>query len=71
MGTVLDTTVFIAFERATRGTPAEHAMQTVSMRLEEHLGPNGEVAIASITASELCTVYTEPAMSIEDDARLS
>ncbi|HEV3035833.1 MAG TPA: PIN domain-containing protein [Solirubrobacteraceae bacterium] len=53
MGTVLDTTVFIAFERATRGTPAEHAMQTVSVRLEEHLGANDEVAVASITASEL------------------
>jgi tRNA(fMet)-specific endonuclease VapC len=53
MGTVLDTTVFIAFERATRGTRAEDAMQTVSMRLEEHLGPSDEVAIASITASEL------------------
>lgn len=53
MGTVLDTTVFIEFERATRGAPAEHAMQTVSRRLEEHLGANDEVAIASITASEL------------------
>lgn len=53
MGTVLDTTVFIAFERATRGTAAEHAMRTVSMRLEEHLGANDEVAVASITASEL------------------
>jgi tRNA(fMet)-specific endonuclease VapC len=53
VGTVLDTTVFIAFERATRGTPAEHAMQTVSVRLEEHLGANDEVAVASITASEL------------------
>jgi tRNA(fMet)-specific endonuclease VapC len=53
MGTVLDTTVFIAFERATRGTPADDAMQTVSMRLEERLGPSDEVAIASITASEL------------------
>jgi tRNA(fMet)-specific endonuclease VapC len=53
MGTVLDTAVFIAFERATRGTPAEDAMQTVSMRLEEHLGPSDEVAIASTTASEL------------------
>lgn len=53
MGTVLDTTVFIELERATRGEPAEHAMQTVSKRLEEHLGANDEVAIASITASEL------------------
>jgi tRNA(fMet)-specific endonuclease VapC len=53
MGTVLDTTVFIAFERATRGAPAEHAMQTVSMRLEENLGADDDVAVASITASEL------------------
>jgi tRNA(fMet)-specific endonuclease VapC len=53
VGTVLDTTVFIEFERATRGAPAEHAMQTVSRRLEEHLGSDDEVAIASITASEL------------------
>jgi tRNA(fMet)-specific endonuclease VapC len=53
VGTVLDTTVFIEFERATRGAPAEHAMQTVSRRLEEHLGSEDEVAIASITASEL------------------
>ncbi len=53
MGTVLDTTVFIEFERATRGAPAEHAMQTASRRLEEHLGAEDEVAIASITASEL------------------
>ncbi len=53
MGTVLDTTVFIEFERATRGAPAEHTMQTVSRRLEEQLGSEDEVAIASITASEL------------------
>jgi tRNA(fMet)-specific endonuclease VapC len=53
VGTLLDTTVFIEFERATRGAPAEHAMQTVSRRLEEQLGSDDEVAIASITASEL------------------
>lgn len=53
MGTVLDTTVFIEFERATRRTTAEHAMQAVSVGLEEHLGAIDEVAIASITASEL------------------
>ena len=53
MGTVLDTTVFIELERATRGAPAEHAMQTVSQRLEDRLGASDEVAIASITASEL------------------
>jgi tRNA(fMet)-specific endonuclease VapC len=53
VGTVLDTTVFIEFERATRGAPAEHAIQTVSQRLEEHLDADEEVAIASITVSEL------------------
>jgi tRNA(fMet)-specific endonuclease VapC len=53
MGTILDTTVFVEFERATRGAPAERAMQTVSRRLEQHLGAGEEVAIASITASEL------------------
>jgi tRNA(fMet)-specific endonuclease VapC len=53
MGTVLDTTVFIELERATLGAPAGQAMQTVSRRFEEQLGTNDEVAIASITASEL------------------
>lgn len=53
MGTVLDTTVFIEFERASRAAPAEHVMQTVAQRLEEQLGTDEEVAIAAITASEL------------------
>lgn len=53
MGTVLDTTVFIELERATREAPAEHAMENVSRQLEELLGASEEVAIASITASEL------------------
>ncbi len=53
MGTVLDTTVFIELERATRGTPADQAMQAVSRRLEEELRADDEVAIAAITASEL------------------
>jgi tRNA(fMet)-specific endonuclease VapC len=53
VGTVLDTTVFIELERATRGAPTEHAMQNVSQQLEERLGASDEVAIASITASEL------------------
>jgi tRNA(fMet)-specific endonuclease VapC len=53
VGTVLDTTVFVEFERATRGAPADLAMQAVSSRLEERLGANDEVAIAAITASEL------------------
>ena len=53
MGTILDTTVFIELERAMRGAPAEHAMENVSHQLEERLGASEEVAIASITASEL------------------
>jgi tRNA(fMet)-specific endonuclease VapC len=53
VGTVLDTTVFIEVERAARTAPGEEAMRTVSRQLEENLGANDEVAIASITASEL------------------
>jgi tRNA(fMet)-specific endonuclease VapC len=53
LGTVLDTTVFIELERATRALPAEDAMQVVSDRLEGQLGSGEEVAIAAITASEL------------------
>lgn len=53
MGTVLDTTVFVEFERATRTVPAGHAMQAVGDRLGDCLGRDDEVAIATITASEL------------------
>jgi tRNA(fMet)-specific endonuclease VapC len=53
MGAVLDTTVFIEFERATRGLPAAHAIAEVALRLEAQLGENEEVGIAAITASEL------------------
>jgi tRNA(fMet)-specific endonuclease VapC len=53
MGTVLDTTVFVEFERATRTLAAERAMQTVGERLEDRLGADDQVAIAAITASEL------------------
>jgi tRNA(fMet)-specific endonuclease VapC len=53
MGTVLDTTVFIALERATRDLPPECAMQTAAQRLQDQLGEGDEVAIAAITASEL------------------
>jgi tRNA(fMet)-specific endonuclease VapC len=53
VGTVLDTTVFVEFERATRTLPAERAMQAVGERLEDRLGTDDEVAIAAITASEL------------------
>jgi tRNA(fMet)-specific endonuclease VapC len=53
MGTLLDTTVFIDLERAVRRLPPATAMAAVSDRLEEQLGPDEEVAIAAITASEL------------------
>lgn len=53
MGTILDTTVFIDFERATHGLPAARAMAEVTQRLETQLGENEEVGIAAITASEL------------------
>ena len=53
MGTVLDTTVFIEFERAMRALPAVRAMHEVVQRLESQLGESEEVGIAAITASEL------------------
>ena len=53
MGTLLDTTVFIELERAVRRLPPQNAMAAVSERLEEQLGPDEEVGIAAITASEL------------------
>jgi tRNA(fMet)-specific endonuclease VapC len=53
MGTVLDTTVFIELERAIRRLPPPSAMNEVSRRLEEQLGPTEVVGIAAITASEL------------------
>lgn len=53
MGTLLDTTVFIDLGRAVRRLPPATAMAAVSDRLEEQLGPDEEVAIAAITASEL------------------
>jgi len=53
VGTLLDTTVFIDLERAVRRLPPESAMAEVSGRLEEQLGPDEEVGIAAITASEL------------------
>jgi tRNA(fMet)-specific endonuclease VapC len=53
VGTLLDTTVFIDLERALRPLPAASAMAEVSGRLERQLGPDEEVGIAAITASEL------------------
>jgi tRNA(fMet)-specific endonuclease VapC len=53
VGTLLDTTVFIDLERAVRRLPPGSALAEVSGRLEELLGPDEEVGIAAITASEL------------------
>lgn len=53
MGALLDTTVFIELERSVRRLPPDGAMDEVSKRLEEQLGPAEEVGIAAITASEL------------------
>jgi tRNA(fMet)-specific endonuclease VapC len=53
VGTLLDTTVFIDLERAVRSLPPGSAMAVVSGRLEEQLGPDDQVGIAAITASEL------------------
>jgi tRNA(fMet)-specific endonuclease VapC len=53
VGTLLDTTVFIDLERAVRRLRPGGAMAEVSRRLEQQLGPDEEVGIASITAAEL------------------
>jgi tRNA(fMet)-specific endonuclease VapC len=53
VGTLLDTTVFIELERASRLLPAARAMAEVSGRLDEQLGADEQVGIAAITASEL------------------
>jgi len=53
VGTILDTTVFVEIERATRSLPAARAMQAAGERLQDRLGADDEVAIAAITASEL------------------
>jgi tRNA(fMet)-specific endonuclease VapC len=53
VGTLLDTTVFIDLERAVRRLPPRSAMAEVSGRLEAQLGPDEEVGIATITASEM------------------
>jgi len=53
VGTLLDTTVFIDLERAVRRLRLAGAMAEVSARLEDQLGPDEDVGIAAITASEL------------------
>jgi tRNA(fMet)-specific endonuclease VapC len=53
VGTLLDTTVFIQFERELRLIPAPRALAEVSQRLVRELGADEEVGMAAITASEL------------------
>ena len=53
MGTLLDTTVFIELERYTRRLPRMNAIDEVGRRLEAQLGPDEEVGISTITASQL------------------
>jgi tRNA(fMet)-specific endonuclease VapC len=53
VGTLLDTTVFIELERATRERAAADAMTQAVQRLEAQLDADQEVGIAAITASEL------------------
>ena len=53
MGTLLDTTVFIAVERELNRLPVERAMHEMTTRLERELGANEDVGMAAITASEL------------------
>jgi tRNA(fMet)-specific endonuclease VapC len=53
MGTILDTTVFIELERATRGVSGMSVTTEASERLAAQLGENEDVAIAAISASEL------------------
>ncbi len=53
MGTLLDTTVFVELERATRELPQTVAMRAVADRLQDTIGAEEEVGIATITASEL------------------
>jgi tRNA(fMet)-specific endonuclease VapC len=53
VGTLLDITVFIDLERAVRRLRPGNAMAEVGARLEQQLGPDEDVGIAAITASEL------------------
>lgn len=53
MAAVVDTTVFIDLERATPRRGHSPSTELIGQRLTECLGPDEEVAIAAITASEL------------------
>lgn len=52
MGAVVDTTVFVDLERGARRVATDPGV-LIGERLEQCLGPDEEVAIAAITASEL------------------
>ena len=52
VGAVVDTTVFVDMERGARRVATDPGV-LVGKRLEQCLGPDEEVAIAAITASEL------------------
>ena len=53
MGTVVDTTVFVDLQRGVRRRRPNDTGRLIGERLERFLGPDEEVAIAAITASEL------------------
>jgi tRNA(fMet)-specific endonuclease VapC len=53
VGAVVDTTVFIDLERASRQQQGFDPESLIGPRLTECLGPDEEAAIAAITASEL------------------
>lgn len=53
MGTLVDSTVFVHLERAHKRQATAEAVAAVSWRLARDLGADEEVAIATITASEL------------------
>jgi tRNA(fMet)-specific endonuclease VapC len=52
MGTLVDTTVFIDLERGNRDEIIDFGT-LIGQRLVERLGPDDEIGIAAITASEL------------------
>lgn len=53
MGTLLDTTVFIDMERACAGTSLPGAMRVLAARLQSQVGEDEDLAMATITVSEL------------------
>lgn len=53
MGTLLDTTIFIDLERHARRRRRTDVGALIAERLADRLAPNEEIAIATITASEL------------------